>query len=187
MLAQTWVRARSFEMGRASVSILAAAIALASLPFALFGLLQLGATTVAQLSGPAQVTDFVAIYSGAHLAATEPAKVYAPAAVAALDHALTGLDRFDRPFSFAPHAALLLVLLGWLPFGVAYVLWLIIGVAALSGATWCLAPRARWWPLLLVLFLPAQLGLIMGQTSPLALLALCALVRLIDRRPGLAG
>src|SRR5205807_1988918 len=83
----------SFEMGRASVSILAAVIALASLPFALFGLLQLGATTVAQLSGPAQVTDFVAIYSGAHLAATEPAKVYAPAAVAALDHALTGVGR----------------------------------------------------------------------------------------------
>ncbi|HEX8968956.1 MAG TPA: hypothetical protein VF937_13810, partial [Chloroflexota bacterium] len=37
------------------------------------------------------------------------------------------------------------------------------------------------------LFLPAQLGLIMGQTSATALLAFCGLVRLADRRPALAS
>jgi hypothetical protein len=142
---------------------------------------------VAQLDGPAHVTDFVAISSGPRLLLSEPSRLYAPGAAAALDRSLTATDRFDRPFSFLPQAALELAPLGLLPYGVAYLIWLGIGLASLAVSAWLLAPRSRVWPLVLVLFLPAQLALIMGQTSALTLLAFCALVRLVDRRPMLAG
>ena len=162
-------------------------VGLASLPFAAFGLAQLATTAVAQLHGPAHVTDFVAISSGPRLLLSDPGHLYAPGAAAALDRSLTATDRFDRPFSFLPPAAIELAPLGLLPYGVAYLLWLGIGLASLAVSAWLLAPRSRLWPLVLLLFLPAQLALIMGQTSTLTLLAFCALVRLIDRRPTLAG
>ena len=167
--------------------LVAALIALGTLPLAVFGLAQLARTAIDQLSGPADVTDFVAIYSGPRQLLSAADRLYAPGATAAVDRSLTGLDRFDRPFSFLPHAAVLLGPLGGLPYGVAYFVWLIIGVAVLAVSVLLLAPRKRLWPILLPLLLPVQLALIMGQTSPLALLAFCALVRLIERRPALAG
>ena len=162
-------------------------IGVASLPLAAFGVAQLATTAVAQLHGPAHVTDFVAISSGPGLLLSDPSQLYAPGAAAALDRSLTATDRFDRPFSFLPQAAIELAPLGLLPYGVAYLIWLGIGLASLAISAWLLAPRSRLWPLVLLLFLPAQLGLIMGQTSALTLLAFCALVRLIDRRPMLVG
>jgi hypothetical protein len=168
-------------------AFVAALIGVGSLPVAVFGLAQLASTALAQLHGPGEITDFVAIYSGPSLLLVDPQHLYAPGAAAAVDRALTASDRFDRPFSFLPHAALLLAPLGRLPYGLAYLVWLAVGVASLALSAWLLAPRWRLWPLLLVLFLPAQLALIMGQTSPLALLALCGSVRLVERRPALAG
>lgn len=181
--------ARRFELPKPETLAVVAAvvIGLASLPFAVFGLAQLATTTAAQLSGPAHVTDFVAIYSGPWQVLHDPEHLYQPGAAAAIDRALTQSDRFDRPFSFLPQAALVLAPLAFLPYGAAYLAWLVVGTAALAASAWLLAPRSRVWPALLVLFLPAQLGLIMGQTSPLALVAFCGLVRLIDRRPGVAG
>ncbi len=165
----------------------ATVIGVGSLPVALFGLRQLASTTTDQLSGPAQITDFVAIYSGARLLITDPAHLYAPGAVAAIDQSLTDTDRFDRPFSFLPNAALLLAPLGATPYGPAYAVWLIVGLVALWLSIWLLAPQRWLWPMLLALFLPVQLALIMGQTPPLALLAFCGLVRLLSRRSTLAG
>jgi hypothetical protein len=165
----------------------AAAIALATLPVALFGVGQLLRTTLAQFSAPAEITDFVAIFAGPRLLLTDPGHLYAPGAAAAVDRSLTGLERFDRPFSFSPHAALLLAPLALLPYGLAYAVWLSLGVVSLVLSAWLLAPRWRYWPFGLVLFLPVQLDLIMGQTSALALLAFSLLVRLVDRRPALAG
>jgi hypothetical protein len=175
--------------GRLRVALVCAAllIGVASLPVALFGLRQLFSTTVEQLSGPAQITDFVAIHSGARLLITDPAHLYAPGAVAAIDRALTGTDRFDRPFSFLPHAALLLAPIGTAPYGLAYSIWLIVGLIAVGLSVWLLAPRRWLWPILSALYLPVQLALIMGQTPPLALLAFCGLVRLLPHRPGLTG
>ena len=127
-------------------------IGVGSLPVALFGLAQLASTTADQLSGPAQITDFVAIYSGARQLTTEPGRLYTPGAVAAIDQSLTGTARFDRPFSFLPNAALLLAPLGAAPYGLAYLVWLVVGVVALGLSIWLLAPLRWLWPILLALF-----------------------------------
>ncbi|HEX8966927.1 MAG TPA: hypothetical protein VF937_03540, partial [Chloroflexota bacterium] len=131
---------------RALALVGVALIGLATLPLAVYGVAQLGETTMAQLRGPAQVTDFVAIYSGARIVLSEPGKLYAPGVVPEMDRSLTGGDRFDRPFSFVPSAALLLAPLAALPYGLAYLIWLGASTAALALATYCLAPRARLWP-----------------------------------------
>jgi glycosyl transferase family 87 len=178
---------RTLRPGHVLTALAAGAIGLATLPVALFGIGQLLHTIVAQFSAPAEITDFVAIFAGPRLLLIDPGHLYAPGAAAAVDQSLTGLERFDRPFSFLPHAALLLVPLALLPYGLAYAVWLLVGVVALVLSAWLLAPRWRYWPFLLMLFLPAQLDLIMGQTSALALLAFSLLVRLVDRRPVLAG
>jgi hypothetical protein len=77
--------------------------------------------------------------------------------------------------------------LAMLPFGLAYLVFLVFNLACLGGACYLLAPRpapvwrALCWALVLPLFLPVQLGLIMGQLSFALLFGFAIFVRLTDR------
>lgn len=165
------------------LSVLGLAIAALSAPAALFGVVQLAETVRSQWGGPGQVTDFLAIYSGAHLVLYDTSHLYAPGASGALESTLSAGSPFNRPFSFLPSAALQLAPLALLDFGVAYTVWLVVGLVSLIAATWLLAPDRRLiWLLFLPTFLPVQFGLIMGQTSAVALLAYALFVRCVERQ-----
>jgi hypothetical protein len=180
-------------MGRLSfnvvLSVASAGIVVTTTPFAVVGIGQLVQTARTQLTGPGEVTDFLAIYSGARLLLTDPAHLYAPGAAGALERALSAGSPFDRPFSFTPLAAVLLAPLAVFDFGVAYVIWLSVGLLCLIVSTYLLAPRPKGWRYgwllwlpMLMWFLPVQFGLVMGQTSSVALLGFALFVRCIERQ-----
>jgi hypothetical protein len=74
--------------------------------------------------------------------------------------------------------------LALLPYGTAYLVWLMFNITCLATAIQLLAPRliGPWssliWLPISLLFLPVQFGLIMGQTSMLTLLGFSVFVRL---------
>lgn len=135
-----------------------------------------------QLRGPAQGTDFLNLYAGAKLLLTAPPDTYRLDVQLALQQSLTGWASPPVPFYAPPYAALLVAWLGWFAYPVAYVVWLLIGIACtLLAAAW-LAPRwTRWYVLvwfgLTMLFLPSLLGLAQGQTSALMLVCAAAFAR----------
>jgi hypothetical protein len=138
----------------------------------------------AQLRGAAHGTDFLNLYASAYLVLHDPSRVYDLEAQLAVQRGLTGWQSPIVPFFLPPYAALPFVLLALLPYGAAYALWLLLNGACLAGSALLLAPRwgGRWSPLvwlgLALVFLPAFLGLVQGQTSALMLLAFACLVRL---------
>jgi hypothetical protein len=93
------------------------------------------------------------------------------------------------PFYLPPYATVLVSWLGWLPYGVAYLVWLAVGLACVALAIALIAPRLTGWatPLcfcLAMLYLPVVLGLAQGQTSAVSLLACAAVVRgFLDEGP----
>jgi hypothetical protein len=153
------------------------------LPIGIIGAAQLASTLVGQLSGPAEMVDLVAFYTGGRLLLDAPSRLYDPSAWIELQTVLHGGVLPVLQFWNPPHTALLLVPLAWLPFGVAYLASIVFNVACLGGACYLLAPRGNWlrWTLLLPLFMPVQLGLIMGQMSFALLLGFALFVRLADR------
>jgi hypothetical protein len=160
-------------------------LGLLSLPVSVFGLQQLASTLVDQLSGPAQVTDFLAYYSAAHLLLHDARHVYDPTAQQALQHQLLAGGAAYVPFVSPPQVPLLQAVLGLLPFGLAYLVWTALGVVCLAAAAWLLAPgraasSSRWllWLGALPLFVPVLFGLIMGQSSALMLLGFSVFARL---------
>jgi hypothetical protein len=163
----------------------AALIALASLPFAVFGVAQLAHTVRRQIGGPGEVTDFLAIYSGGRLFLTDASHLYSAQTIVRLEQDLSGGSAFDRPFSFLPLAAVLLAPVAALDYGVAYLVWLCVGLVCIGLAAYLLAPRFGrrhgwlFWPLILALFLPVQFGLVMGQTSAVGLLGFAVFARFI--------
>lgn len=174
---------RWLRLGLLGSYVLVAAL---SLPIALFGVGQFVGTLTGQLAGPAHVTDFLALYSGGTLLVHDPARLYDVTAALDIQRRLQG-DTLPRelPFWNPPHAALLFAPLSLLPYGAAYAVWAGINIGSLALAAYLLAPRLerypRWswlaWLPLGALFLPAQLGLIMGQTSSLMLLGYCFFAR----------
>jgi len=142
----------------------------------------------AQLSGSAQGTDFLNLYAGAQLMLRDSAHVYDLEAQLAVQRGLTGWQSPIVPFFLPPYAAVLVSFLGLLPYGLAYLAWLLTGVACLVGAAVLLAPRwgGRWYSLvwlgLGMLYLPAFLGLAEGQTTALMLLAFAGFCRLFVTR-----
>lgn len=161
-------------------------VALTSLPAAMLGLVQITSTLAAQLSGPAYGIDFIAYYSAGRLFLEDPARLYDPWAGEALQQTLRG-GKPDVYLQFwnPPHVALLSVPLALLPHGAAYAAWWAFNVVALLAAAWLLAPRRRdfvTWLAAAVLFLPAQLSLVLGQTS-LVLVLGAALLSWVLLRP----
>jgi Glycosyltransferase family 87 len=157
------------------------------LPIGLYGMGQIVSSAVRQLSGPAEMVDFVAFYTAGRLLLDDPSHLYDGAAETRLQTVLHAEPKFLLQFWNPPHTALLLVPLAIVRFGVAYLAALIANLACLVGACYLLAPRparARdWlgWALVLPLFLPVQLGLIMGQLSFALLLGFAVFVRLGNR------
>jgi hypothetical protein len=143
---------------------------------------------ISQLQGPAFGTDFLNLYAGARLFTLDPGSAYSFDAQLQLQQSLTARDSLLVPFYLPPYAALLFSWVGWAPYGVAYIAWLIVGLASVLLSIHLLAPRwTRWyllvWLGLAMLFLPVTLGLAQGQTSALLLLACAALVRgYLERR-----
>jgi hypothetical protein len=141
-----------------------------------------------QLRGPAHGTDFLNLYAGAALLLRSPQDSYRFDAQLSLQRSLTEHPNLLVPFYLPPYAALLLSWLGWLPYGVAYLVWLIVGIGCVLLSAHWLAPR--WtrassfvWFGLGLLFLPVLLGLAQGQTSALMLLSVAAFMRgFIQRR-----
>ena len=171
-------------LGVGAVSVLPAA----------YGAWKVATIVVDQLHGPALGTDFLNLYAGANLLVTEPGETYRFDAQQAVQRSLTGVDDLLVPFYLPPYAALLVGWLGWLAYPLAYLVWLIIGLACMLVAAWWLAPRwTRWhalvWLGMSLLFLPGLLGLAQGQTSALMLLCAAAFTRgMLERRhasPGL--
>ncbi len=137
----------------------------------------------AQLTGPAQGTDFLNLYAGASLMLHDPAHQYDLDVQLAVQRGLTGWQSPPVPFFLPPYGALLVAPLAALPYGIAYLVWLCLGVACLAAAAALLAPRwaGRWSPVVWLgvslLYLPAFLGLAMGQTTAVMLLAFVVLCR----------
>jgi hypothetical protein len=159
-----------------------------TLPIATFGLAQLAATTFRQLNGPAETVDFVAFYAAGRLVLDQPGSLYDSAAWEKLQSVMHAGPALVLQFWNPPHTALLMAPLAMLPFGVAYLVWLVVNLTCLGGACYLLAPRptraATWlgWLVVLPLFLPVQLGLIMGQLSFALLFGFAVFVRLADWR-----
>jgi hypothetical protein len=163
-------------------SVLCVAIGAAWLLPAAYDLGKVLMVTAAQLHGPADGTDFLNLYSGASLFIQRPEDTYRLEAQHDLQRALTARDSLPVPFYLPPYAAVVVGWLSWLPYGVAYLVWLAIGLACLALAIALLAPRLTGWPTpvwfcLALLYLPIVLGLGQGQTSSLSLLACAAFVR----------
>jgi hypothetical protein len=157
------------------------------LPIGILGAVQIATTTFRQLNGPAEMVDFVAFYTGGRLLIDDPRQLYVPDAWVQLQTVLHAGAKPLLQFWNPPHTALLMAPLATLPFGVAYLVWLVMNLAFLGGACYLLAPRSpgtrAWlgWMLVLPLFLPVQLGLIMGQLSFALLFGFAAFVRLANR------
>ncbi len=160
-----------------------------TLPVGIFGLGQIALTTFRQLTGPAEIVDFVAFYAAGRLLLDQPSHLYDAAAWVQLQAVMHAGPELLLQFWNPPHTAVFMAPLAMLPFGVAYLVWLLVNLACLGGACYLLAPRpagpGHWlrWALVLPLFLPVQLGLIMGQLSFTLLFGFAVFVRLADR-PG---
>jgi hypothetical protein len=162
--------------------LLAGAVGVLSVLPAAWDVLRVAGITLAQLAGgPAAGTDFLNLYSGARLFVTDPSHVYDLQAQTVIQRSLTHAEGALVPFYLPPHAALAVAWLGWLPYGVAYTVWLVLNVACLVLATYWLAPGSgRWrtlrWCGASLLFLPIVLTLGQGQTSLIFLAAFAMLV-----------
>jgi hypothetical protein len=165
-----------------SAVVFVAVAALSALPAA-YDAWMVGSIALAQLGGPARGTDFLNLYSGAALLLRTPAETYSSEAQLAVQRGLTGWDSPLVPFYLPPHSAVLVSWLGWLPYGVAYVVWLVVLIACIGLAAYWIAPRwfGRWspvvWGVLSLAFLPVVLGLGQGQTTAITLLSFAAVAR----------
>ena len=147
-----------------------------SAPFALFDLAKIVQLTADQLSGPAWPTDFLNLYSGAYLMVHAPNDLYNPHAQLAVQEAALGFAHPLVPFLLPAYSALAAAWLGLLPYGTAYLAWLVVGVACILVSAFLLAGRHVLVAAAgLLLFLPVVEGLGQAQTSALLLLSLAAL------------
>jgi hypothetical protein len=140
-----------------------------SVPAAVVGLGSILGTSLRQLSGPAEQVDFVAFYTGARLLLTEPSRLYDAGAWAVLQAMLHSEPLPVLEFWNPPHVALMLAPLAELPFGVAYVAWLVANLGCVGAACWLLLAlglRRAWRTLLLVCLVPllacGLLGIVAG-------------------------
>jgi Glycosyltransferase family 87 len=164
-------------------------VAAASAVHAVYDLGRLGSLIASQASGAAQGTDFLNLYTGADLLLHAPRDLYDLGAQQAVEQALTGRQSLIVPFLLPPYGALLVSWLALVPYGTAYIGWLVIGVVCVAVSAAWMAPHwgGRWYPLvwvaLALLYLPAFLGLVQGQTTALMLLAFAGVHRWLRTQP----
>jgi hypothetical protein len=186
-----WKGARALRSLAQPGPVCAIVASVSALPAA-YDLWKVASIAIAQLSGPATPTDFLNLYAGAALMLRQPWATFQLDAQLLLQRSLTGHEGQLVPFYLPPYAALALAWLAWLPYGVAYFVWLAAGLSCVLVAAYLLAPHwTRWYPLvwlgLAMLFLPTVLGLGQGQTSALMLLCFAVLARAFLERSTLSG
>ncbi len=95
-----------------------------------------------------------------------------------------------HPWLYPPHYLLLLVPLALLPFAVGDVVFVLVtGAATVAALAWAGARRGFDWPRgAMVLVFPATiLAALAGQNGPLSTALMIGGLRLVERRPALAG
>ncbi len=131
--------------------------------------------------------DFFALWSYAKVAVTHPvADIYDPAKLHAAQVALGMNPADENPFPYPPTFLLFLWPLGFLPYRVAYGLWVGTTLPLYLYAT--MQSRGRAPLLVTALVAPTTaLAIISGQSGLLAGALLIGGLRLIDRRPIVGG
>lgn len=134
--------------------------------------------------------DHIAFYSAATLIRDgRPGAIYDHAALGEVQRRIND-DRTDFwAYRNPPFYALLYVPTAALPYPTSALVWMLVSVAALGFAVWCLRPERPWrafaWA---VAFYPVFAAISFGQNTPLSLAVFAAVYRLsADRRPLLAG
>jgi hypothetical protein len=132
--------------------------------------------------------DFLAMWTGGHLAAKDPASIYHPAVVDQAQAWLLGAGVHDRPFPYPPTTLLIFEPLGRLSFWIAAVAWIAPIFIAFGIVVARLAPRHRALAVSLVLLGPGSLwAALSGQCVFLTGALALAGAALLERRPILAG
>jgi hypothetical protein len=150
---------------------LASATVVCLTPFVWFGLSELWRVVTTQFTGPADITDFLGYYGAGHMARFDPAALYDTPAFFAYGSLLQGGRQATSGFLNPPFLAPVLEVLTLVPYGAAYALAAAFSLACYALAAWLIAPRwwgrHSWliWLVGLPFFLPAQFGLIMGQSE----------------------
>jgi hypothetical protein len=143
---------------------------------------------VLKLAAAPLFVDFLAMWTGGHLAATHPLQIYDPSIV---DHAqawLLGPAAHDRPFPYPPDSLLVFQPLGALPFWPAAVIWMGGTIAAFCLVVAGLQPRYRGLVLTLTLLAPGAIwATLSGQCVFLTGALAIAGIAQLERRPVLAG
>lgn len=168
--------------GRSAWDLLLAAVAAGLIVFALM-------LARALLSGQPAAIDYLPMWTGARLAAAEPAKLYDFAAVTTAQRWLLGPIAGMRPFPYPPSALVVLGPLARLPFWISYGAWMAAGLAAFLVASLRLAPSGRRWLAAPLLLAPAAavVGIVAGQSVFLIGAIAMAAILILPRRPLLAG
>lgn len=114
-------------------------------------------------------TDFLTFYSGGRLAVS--GHLYDPEAVQTMERERTGRYAPGLLFIRMPVFALLLWPLAQLPYGTAYVLWLLFRACCAAAYVLLQQPVARWPATLIVCWsVPLAHGFANGQDAPILLL-----------------
>jgi alpha-1,2-mannosyltransferase len=139
------------------------------------------------LMGKPLGSDFVAFYAASKLAlANDPAGVYAVAKLHPLEQAVIGADVGLRPWHYPPSFLLLVFPLALLPYGAAFLLWILPAWYGAARLVCRLAPN-RLAPWIFLAFPPALNNLFYGQNGFLSTVLLGGGLLLVDRRPWLGG
>lgn len=175
----TWNRNRAARAAQVACVV----VGVLSTPLALNDVLRWGQLLVAQMTGPAPGSDFLNLYTGAALVVHDPAATYSLDVQRQLQSGIAASDVPLVPFYLPPYAAVLIAPLGWLPYWLAYLVWLAINVACLWAAAVLLVPPVRRprhyalaWCASALLVLPVFLAIVQGQTSALMLLGFALVI-----------
>jgi Glycosyltransferase family 87 len=143
---------------------------------------------VLKLSAAPLFVDFLAMWTGGHLAAVHPLAVYDPGIVDRAQAWLLGPAAHDRPFPYPPDSLLIFQPLGALPFWTAAIVWMAVTLAAFCLVVASLNPRQRGLVLALTLLAPGAVwAALSGQCVFLTGALAIAGVSQLERRPVLAG
>jgi len=156
-----------------------------SLPVIVWGV---GLQLALKLKAAPLFVDFLTMWTGGRLAATDPASIYHPAIVDQAQAWLLGAGAHDRPFPYPPTSLLIFGPLGRLPFLPAAILWIAPIAIAFGVVAVRLAPRHRGLVAALVLLAPGSIwAALSGQCVFLTGALALAGASQLERRPILAG
>lgn len=137
------------------------------------------------LNGGVVTPDFTVFWTAARAAVTDPAAVYDPVAITALQEPLVGGSRQLRPFAYPPTALMLIGPFGWLPYGAAATVWGLLSCLLFVAAARLMVPARH----VAAAFLtpPVVSCLLSLQASLIIAAGIFLGISVLPRRPGSAG